>query len=329
MFIKEAHILIEQGLQNIGVFAHSEIHPEEVDLEIKAWIWKTMDDDFPNKRMEELTKPKLDKYAILIEKEIEFVVAQNGKGDYEVIKPDNYFHLIKCDSSSLFICGNKEVPSGQLEEGEWYINLGDTLIYNTISIPIRKTFQATANKNYSSPTIKGKPKVVKLKKKIGAVRFVEEEFSTTIINNSLTKPVPESPVGTMAGEKIIISVDGFFIEKAYISYLRKPKTPNINFQKIAAGVALTVGKDYEVIDGSVIYNGITYTAGKDFTFPSFKAVAGNPLFTGAGRVRIKGEGDIELPYQVALDIVSKVVTSLAIKSEQSGQKIQGLASLTT
>lgn len=325
MFIKEAHILIEQGLQNIGVFAHSEVDPQEIDLEIKTWIWKTMDQDFPSEERGKLTKPKLDKYLVLIEKEIEFPVTLNARGDYEATLPDNYFHLIKVDALVSFKCGEANVESGKIEDGFTYLNLGPSIIYNGITIPIRKTFKGV-NVPIFSNTSTAKSHVVKLKTIVGATRVIEEEFSTRIKNNPLTRSKPKSAIVTLSDRKIIISVDDFFVEKVYISYLKKPQSPNIMFKKFIAGVNLEPLKEYEVIKGSVIYNGTTYTAGTGFVFPTFTQVGANYTITGTGTARIKGDGDINLPYQVALNIIDKVVLKLSINSEQSPQKIQGLAS---
>lgn len=326
MFIKEAHMMIEQGLQQVGVFAHSDMHEQELDLNIKKWIWKTMDKDFPNPRPLKLTKPKLDKYLVLIEKEIELSVTQDIRGNYIATLPANYFHIIKVDAVVNYICGEKHIESGNLEEGETYLNLGGTILYNSISLPIRTKFKATSTKTYSLTQANVAAKVIKLKTVVSSCRLVEEEFSTRIIESGLTKPTHKSPIVTMADKKIIISVKDFYIDKIYISYLKKPDSPNIRFRRFDKDVDLILEKEYEVIQGTVTYNGVTYTAGTDFNFPSFPTVPANYRVTGTGIVRIKGEGDINLPYEVALNIVEKVVLDLSIMSENNQSKIQNLAS---
>lgn len=324
MFIKEAHILIEQGLQKIGVFAHSDIDPDEIDLSLKTWIWKVMDRDFPSNIKEGVTKPKLDKYALLLEKEIEFTPTLNARGDYEITLPDNYFHIVKLDSVTLSVCGHKHIESGKLEEGEWYYNAGDkTVTYNSISIPIRKTFKATSNLTYNTP-YGTKAVIYKLKRIIAYTRFEEEEFITIAKNNGLSKSIPRSTIASVVGKKIVVSVDNFFLEKVYISYLKKPIDPNIKYKTISSATALEIGKSYDVVEGDIIYNGTTYKYdGKQSELSSFVVIAGTLNFTGIGKVRIKGQGDIELPYQTCLDIIDKVIIDLSITSEDNQSKIQG------
>lgn len=327
MYIKEAHIMIEQGLQQVGVFADYDISPDEIDLAIKEWIWKIMDREFPNERGQKLNKPKVDKYAILIEKEKEFLATVTNRGDYEVALPDNYFHLIKADAEVVFACDFTKIKSGSLIENEWYQNIGEIPIaYNGISIPIRKIFRATSNANYNH-TIAKEAHIIKLNKKISPLRFVEEEFSSLINQSGLTKTSSKSPIATVSGKKITINVNGFFIEKVYISYLRKPKDPNYRYKVITPTTDMVVDKEYEVIEGTVTYNGTVYKGGERFNFPSFKILTGKYRFTGTGEVRLKGDGDIELPYQVALEIKDKVLLDLSIQSENNPQKIQGLAQI--
>lgn len=328
MFIKEAHIMIDQRLHNIAVFAHSDVDPREVDIAIKRAMWEMMDEDFPNPKGTTITKPKQDKYAILLEKEIESSVVLNTRGDYESVLPSNYFHLVKADSVVLYECGRKLVKSGELIEGEWYQNIGDTPItYNSVSFPIRKTFKATSNLVYTTPVNK-KAKVIKLKRIVSPNRFQEEEFITTIKANGLTKSKPTSPLSVLSGEKIFTSTDGFFIEKVYISYLKKPSNPNYYYKTFDNTASLTLGTVYEVIEGTVIYNGTTYVYDDNsFNLPSFTVVLGFANITGTGKVRIKGDGDIQLPYQTALKVIDKAVIDLSVIAEQPQSKIQNLAQL--
>lgn len=328
MFIIEAHIMIEQGLQKIGVFAHSDIDPEEIDLQINSQMWKTMDREFPNPHTKELTKPKQDRYDVLIEREIPLVVTLDENGDYISMVPDNYFHIIKVNAGVLSYCGKKNVPSGQLETGEWYINLGEAITYNGISLPIRRIFQATTIRTYYATQLGKTTLVVKLNKTRAQCRMIEEENVTRVKSGGLTKSKPKSPIVVLAAGKIIISVDGFFLEKAYISYLRKPSRPNIKFKTYTKDNDLPIGKAFQVIEGQVSYGNVTYDAPTSgFEFPSFTFITGQARFTGQGKVRVKNDGDIQLPYQVCLDIIDRVILNLSIVSEDNPQKVQGLASV--
>lgn len=328
MYIKEAHILIEQKLQNIGAFVHSDIDPQEVDLHIKAEMWKMLETDFPEPKGTKINKPKIDKYSVLLEKDIEFAVNKNSRGNYEIVQPNNFFHYVKVSAVVLYECSKVNIVSGKLSNGEYYRVLNNNIIYNNLVITANSIFKADSSNAYIFQNVNKKAVVIKLDKRISPTRLIEEEFTDAVNDNALTRTKVISPIVNVGNKKIFVLVDNFFIEKIYFSYLKEPVTPNKQFKTFGNADALQANTAYEVIEGSITYNGIQYSVTSKLKPVSF-TTTGSVSFTGGGKVRIKGDGDIELPYQICLKVIDAVVLVLSASSEVSANKIQALAATST
>ncbi len=328
MYIKEAHILIQQGLQDIGVFANSDALPEEVDIRINDEIWNVLEEDF-----KPLNKPQgfssiqgnLDKYKDLLEKDVLLEVVKQDE-NYVATLPENYYHLVKDKSVVLYECTTCNVTSGNLLVGEWYIVKGFPITYNGTLRNKGDIFKCIeASTTYTNIATNEKIIVNHLNRRNVPNRLTEEANIEEINRNALTKTNAKSPLSTLAGSKLFIKAVGFFIEKAYISFIRKPNRAYSDFTKYNNSSTLIVGKEYEVVKGQVTYNSNIYKVNPGFQLDSFIVVTGHTTITGTGEIRIKGEGDIELPMQVALDVVKKVTLKLAAFAQQNQQKIVNIA----
>lgn len=322
MYIKKVHILIEQGLQEIGVFAYSDFQPEEVDLQINKATFSMINDEFEPIRTGKIpfqkTQGILDRFQTLEVKDLELIPYRN-EDSVEAELPANYIHLIRDESLVLTECSLKEVKPGDIEPNQYYMNIGTkTIIYNSISYPKRTYFKGIEGFTSYSFSGVGELKLIKLKKQKSPNRLIKSnELSETLLD-SLTRPDKNSPVSTIAGNKIFSYFTDFIIDKLYISYIREPKEVNYNFKKYTSSDALSVGKVYESIDDNVTYNSIIYKK-----FEPFTVISGVTSFTG-GTVRELGDGDLELPKSTCYKIIDKVINVLMMISEQSQQKISNL-----
>lgn len=330
MYIKEAHMLVEQGLQNIGVFAYSDILPDELDLHLHNEVWSILESEFPSLEGEQkrvlVKQSSLDKYKHLIIKELEIPVTLTNDL-YVGQLPSNYYHLIKNRSIVLYECATCNIKSGELRQGDWYIVKGRPINYNGLVYQKGEIFKATDILVYSSGITSEPIKLYELKRRSSRNRVTEEEYVDSVNDNALSKTAVKSPLSTVTDKQLAVYVKKFFIEKVFISYLRKPNIPYLSFRQYVTGDTLSVGLTYEVINGNVIYNGVTYYAKPQFQFDKFTVVAGTTSFTGTGKVRLAGEGDIDLPRQIAIKAIDNVVLRLAAISEQNQQKVVNLSQL--
>jgi hypothetical protein len=330
MYIKEAHIMIEQGLQSIGVFAYGDVLQEEVDISINKWIWNILEEDFkpkPDTRLNfQQIQANLDKYKDLVIKDS--LINITKEDDYYIGElPEDYYHLIKDRSITLRECSKNHIITGKIEEDEWYIVKGRTITYNSSLVLKGQVFKGVENvTGYTSITSDISECIFKLEKKKTYNRLTEEENIDEVNSNPLTTSRYDSVLSTVSSNKIYLYFNKFFIEKLYISYLKKPLQANSRFTQYTSASSLTNGTVYEVIQGVMNYNSNTYTY-KSYSqlLPSFTYTGG--AVTGTGKLRIKGEGDIEMPRQICLEIINKVVLELKSLGEQNQQSINNVAEL--
>lgn len=332
MDIRKVHILIEQKLQQVGVFAYDDFQSEEVDLQIDASVFKILKSAFNPIRQDnqfQYNQGVLDRIRTL--QKTEQVLPIDRTEDYynETDLPEDYIHKIRIsalvalpEQCTVVECNNIEagktyiVKQGhiryvvenstgneyiELKEGDSFIGVEGVTEYEFFpdSLPV---------------------KLLQPKSKKVRCRVIESHKIDEVLENSLSKTKVSSPVVEITEEIIRSYFSDFIINNLIFSYIRTPSPVNFNFQRYTAGDTLTAGIKYEVISGTISINSIeTYGVGQVFT-PVM-----NTTFTGTGTVRVYLDGDLVLPLPVCYDVINDVAQELAIISEQSQQKIVNLA----
>jgi hypothetical protein len=223
MTIRDIHILIEQGLQKIGVFAYADMEHDEIDLAIDSVtireirnIFKDIDGiQHPNNY--ERNQYEADFLRILKEKKC--ITATKTDDGYSIDLPTNYLHLISDSSNVIALsCNVKTLDSEKedvLEIGKSYRANGDVL-HNGKWYKNCEIFVAETTDLYG--------KVTELATKKVPNRLTKSENIGNILNNSLTKSNFKSPVSELIGNTLTVYADSSFkLSQICITYVRLPK----------------------------------------------------------------------------------------------------------
>lgn len=324
MYINTVHTLIEQGLQNIGVFAYADFLPEEVDLAINTRQFKMIDEQVEPLRDTKVQKFKyqyiVDRFQNLQVKELPLTPTK-GDNCYFVTIPDNYIHLVADISQVLSKCNLTNILTGSIVAGAYYLVTGTkSIIYNTVTYPTGSIFLGVSGITGYTYSGVGNLVLIRLKTSKKANRLTEEEYLFQVLDNSLENTDADSPVSSLSENILTVYVTDFFINKIYLTYIRKPKLVNSKFTTYESTDNLVIDSVYESIDDAITYNGIVY-----LPFVPFTIVTGHLTFTGSSRVRIQNDGDLEFTDSMSYHLIDKVVEDLSVKTEQNQQKIVNLA----
>lgn len=223
MTIRDIHILIEQGLQKIGVFAYADIEHDEIDLAIDSVIVREIRNIFrdidaiqhPNNY--ERNQYEADFLRILKTKQC--INASKVDDGYSIDLPIDYLHLISDSSNVLALnCNVKTLDSEKddvLEIGKTYRANGDVL-HNGKWYKNCEIFVAETTDLYG--------KVTELATKKMPNRLTKSENINNVLTNSLTKSNYKSPVSELVGNKLIVYTDNSFkLSQICITYIRLPK----------------------------------------------------------------------------------------------------------
>lgn len=323
MYIKKMHILIEQKLQNIGVFAYMDNLKEEIDLQIDTAVIKLIESQFSlSKNLKTGYEDNQKNKDRLKELEVRNLRLTPVKVDneYEVTLPSNYYHLISDISEFLYICSTKNVELGTIKKDVYYLVNKGVVEYNGIIINEGSYFKGLDNfPSYSYTTVK--PVILELSFEKSLNILTELENYGVFIKNSLTTSTKDRLVSTIAGNKLIIFSPKSFVNSVLISYIKEPLNVNYNFKTFTSSSTLIIGKEYEIVSGNITYNAINYSYSNFNKLESFTVISGLTTFTGTGKVRLKEDGDLELNNITCYLIIDEVANALAILSEQNQQKI--------
>jgi hypothetical protein len=267
MTIKDIHILIEQGLQKIGVFAYADIEHDEIDLAIDSVTMREIRNIFRdidyNQHPNNYERNQYEADFLRILKEKKCITANKTDDGYSIDLPSDYLHLVSDSSNVLALnCDVKTLESEKdnvLEIGKSYRANGDVL-HNGKWYKNCEIFVAETTDLYG--------KVTELATKKMPNRLTRSENIGNILTNSLTKSNYKSPVSELIGNQLIVHADSSFkMSQICITYVRLPK-----------------------------------------------------------KVSYKNNVTIEFPEDVQYYLVDKVVQHLAIRIEESQQKIVNLKS---
>lgn len=334
MYVGTVHILIEQGLQNIGVLAYGDFLPQELDLAINSRMIRMMDEQvqpLKNTKSKELKfklQYILDRFQNLQVKEQVFAVTLGSGIDipgtyYFTSLPSNYLHLIADVSQVLRICNTTNVATDSIQQNSFYlVQGGKSIIYNGHTYTTGQIFQGVSGITGYTYTGTGTLLLVLLDHQKRANRLTEEEYLYQVLDNALEGTDDESPVSSLSSNTLYIYVDGFYINQVWMTYLRKPNLVNSLFTTYSTATNLTTGSQYESVDNPITYNGVVYQP-----FNPFTVVTGHLTYTGTATVRAFGDGDCEFTDSMAYVMIEQVILDLSIKSEQEQQKVANLSQL--
>jgi hypothetical protein len=326
MDIRKVHILIEQGLQDVGVFAYADFEPEEVDLQIDKSAFSLIKSAFVPKQERnkfQFNQGVLDRLRAIHETGISLSGSTVDSINKRVIfdLPENYVHLVR-DSSIVSLTESRCYPfkvCDKVKPGIRYKVLSGAVDYNGEIYEEGSTFIGVEGEEQFD-LVSGKAVEVGQVKQVKSGNRLTESFELNeVLENSLTKTKADSPVSEISGSQLSVYFSNFIVDAVNISYIRKPSPVNINFQRYNQGSNLTTGVTYEVITAPVIHEGTTYVVGDRFVATGFS-------FSGSGIVRVADVGDLLFPEEVCYDIINDAVEALSIESEQSQQKIANLVS---
>lgn len=214
MTIKQIHITIEQGLQNIGAFEYSDMEHEEIDIAINTVVYNLIADSWKN-NIFEANQFELDLFQKL--KVNYSAIPTKIDIGYKITLPNAYLHLIS-DSSIVIAkkCTFKVI--GNLTIGQYYIVEDDSILHDEVWYDKGVIFVARTEHVY------GNVRKVIVSERTN--RLTKSEKLNLILENKFTKSVLKSPVSELLGNDLYIYASDFEIAKVNIKYLKKPTSVN-------------------------------------------------------------------------------------------------------
>lgn len=321
MDIRKVHILIEQGLQQVGVFAYDDFEHEEIDLQIDESVYNIIKSVFSSIRGDnrfQYNQGVLDRIRTLHSTDISLSVTTFE--DYvEAIIPENYVHAIRVWANVSKSDRCNKLKCNEIQVGKIYKVIKGSIVYNGTQYNEGDTFIGIEGQDKMElvPPIKD-IQVGEIKAKRVQARIIESDIVGDVLANSLSKTKAISPVSELTEKNIRVYFSDFIINNLLFSYIRRPNPVNFNFKRYTNTDSLLPLTKYEVIKETVVYNGVTYGLGQTFSTTSIVS------FTGTGTVKLFQDGDLVLPIEVCYDVINDVVQKLAIISEQNQQKIVNL-----
>lgn len=212
MNIKQMHIEIEQGVQNLGVFAYADQSHEALDIAIESCTYELIQSSFfPNDSFEN-SQWSSDLLRVLkTTSELSPLTFSNG---YYVDLPANYLHLISDYSVVYTDCYKKIISHPEvLKVGSLYKAVGDVRIGAT-------WFEDGKIFKYVSGAFYGSVKEVPTKRVLN--RLTNSEDLANVLDNNYSKTIAISPVSELFGGQLRVWVDGFNVTSVELNYIRKP-----------------------------------------------------------------------------------------------------------
>lgn len=323
MDIRKVHILVEQGLQQVGVFAYDDFLHEEIDLQIDKAVYRILKSAFNPIQANnsfQYNQGVLDRIRVLQETDVLLNSSKFPQSGYiQAPLPEDYIHYIRSISlvETSTCCGSSHCTC--IDEGKFYKVLTGAIIYNNIEYREGDVFQGVEGKQvYSELPSEDEIKVVDFSPKRSSNRIIESDKVYEVLSNGLSKTISRSPVGEIGKDFIRIYYSNFVVNNLLFSYIRTPEPVNFNFKRLSSSDELEQGIEYEVLTGTINYAGSQYSAKQTFIATS------STFFSGTGIVKKYLEGDLNLPEQVCYDVINEVVEQLSVLSEQNQQKINNL-----
>ena len=321
MDIRKVHILIEQKLQQVGVFAYDDFEHQEIDLQIDEQVFRILKSAFNPIRQNnqfQYNQGVLDRIRVLQKTEVPLSVTEEE--DYVITElPEDYIHSIRLSANVFLPEKCTKLKCNRIEANKVYkLNKG-RILYNNIEYNSGDTFIGVeGEKEFQFFPDSKNVEIVQIKTRKVACKIGQSDLISDLLENSLSTTRASKPLAEIEENNIRVYFSDFAINNLIFSYIRTPSPVNFNFQRYNVGDSLEPNTKYEVIKETVSYQGTTYGLGQVFTTTS------STSFTGTGVVKKYQDGDLNLPLPVCYDVINGTVQELAMISEQNQQKIANL-----
>src|SRR5690606_28659581 len=143
MDIRKVHILIEQKLQQVGVFAYDDFQSEEVDLQIDASVFKILKSAFNPIRQDnqfQYNQGVLDRIRTLQKTEVVLPIDRTEEDYCESDLPEDYIHRIRVSASVAVPENCTVLKCNKIESGKSYILRQGHILYNEVELKDGDTF---------------------------------------------------------------------------------------------------------------------------------------------------------------------------------------------
>lgn len=247
----KAHILVQQGLQNVSIFEHRDYEPEEIDLQLNKSMYKVLDRILkPQNQIEtfEINQEVLDRLQTLIKSEI--LINKNTVLDNVSFNlPSDYFHAIRIDTKSTTnnFCMLK---CTEIKAGETYTIIGGRIIYNKIEYTKGQTLIGVEGESrFQIIPSQEKVEVGQKYSLTAKVRLTKSNKISVLKFSSLGKSTIKSPLAFINNNKLTFVVDNFDINSPVLWFIKKPQEIDITTE---TGFELPDDVCYEIIDDAVL-----------------------------------------------------------------------------
>lgn len=247
----KAHILVQQGLQNVSIFEHRDYEPEEIDLQLNKSMFKVIDRILkPQNQIEEfeINQEVLDRIQVLIQSEILDGKSQN-LDNISFNLPDDYFHAIRVEtkSTSNNFCMLK---CTEIKAGEVYTVISGHILYNGIEYTKGQTLIGNeAELNFQIIPSQEKVEIGQKYSIVAKVRLTKSNKVSVLKFSSFGKSTIKSPLAFINGNKLTFVSDNFDINSPVLWFIKKPQEVNLSEN---IGFELPDDVCYEIIDDTVL-----------------------------------------------------------------------------
>ena len=326
----DVHILIEQGLFNIGAFAYADMLREELDLQFNTRQLLYIDEIFRGIQQRQ-GKPgfqdtikRLDDIKEVQVKDEVLAVTAFADGFSAPLPTSSatngeYSHLINDRSTITYTCSGPVIEAGDdsIVTGNIYTVLKGTLTYNSIQIIKDGTFTGVAGQINFTSTTGATANLTTVITKVDNELKDQEELHR-ILEHPFGKTRRERPISNVSNDTIYVYTakadKAFTVSNIIIDYVRVPQELDYDPVLTTSG-NLVIGDDYEVVTLPITHDGVPMTfIGEIFT-------ATLTTYTGAGTIKIARLGDCLLSERVCNKIIDMTVKHIAKITEQPPNKI--------
>ncbi len=329
----DVHVLIEQGLQNIGAFAYADMLREELDLQFNTQqplyidqIFKGIQQRQGKPGFQDTIKRLDDIREIQVKDEVLSVIAFTD--GFSASLPTSstasgeYSHLVNDRSTITYSCSGLVIEAGDedIVVGNTYTVLKGTLTYNSIQVSKDGTFVGVDGQTSFTSGSGGTANLTTVVEKVDNELKDQEELHR-ILEHPFGKTRRSRPISNISNDTIYVytakSDKPFTVNNIIIDYVKVAQKLDYDPPLTASG-SLVVGDDYEVVTLPVTHNGVPMTfIGEIFT-------ATLATYTGGGTIKIARLGDCLLSERVCNKIIDMTVQHIAKITEQDQRKIGNL-----
>jgi hypothetical protein len=216
MTIERIHREIELGLQNVNLFAYSDMEHDEIDSCINIVVSEIVRNMF---KEESLEKPlqknqyESDFLAVLYK---EHSATPTKFDDYcELELPIDYLHLLSDYSKVYKNCGGLITSANKLELGSYYRAVSRVILDLNESVVAQHSIFKAESESFSGTVQK-----VSLRKSFN--RLIRHKSIREVLDNTLSKTSFKSPVSQLVFKKLRIYLKDFDIDSITVCYVKKP-----------------------------------------------------------------------------------------------------------